>query len=202
MEKVVQAFKAPPKLANKGKLRDTNKFCDFHNNYGHETDECIQLKLAIEDATTKTHEPVVKDKKPNAGKAILAIESCFAVESRRHFKRSRPHQVIDWEEISFPALDTITPSDQLVTISGMIFDRDVHRIYLDSGSSCDVMYEHCFQQLSPAIKARLMPPRVPLVGFSGERCWTIGEIELDFTIKEPSMTRTETLDFVFVRENS
>ncbi|XP_071718335.1 uncharacterized protein [Rutidosis leptorrhynchoides] len=176
-----------------------------------------KLKLAIEDAirsgklshlvkgirkTTKASEPVNEDKKPNTGKAILAIESCFAVESRRHFKRSRSYQVIDWEEISFPALDTIMPSDQPVTISGMIFDRDVHRIYLDSGSSCDVMYEHCFQQLSPTIKARLMPPRVPLVGFSGERCWPIGEIDLDLTIGELPMTRTEILDFVVVRENS
>ncbi|XP_071713098.1 uncharacterized protein [Rutidosis leptorrhynchoides] len=84
----------------------------------------------------------------------------------------------------------------------MIFDRDVHRIYLDSGSSCDIMYEHCFQQLNPAIKAQLMPPRVPLVGFSGERCWPICEIDLDFTIEEPPMTRTETLDFVVIRENS
>ncbi|XP_071739377.1 uncharacterized protein [Rutidosis leptorrhynchoides] len=84
----------------------------------------------------------------------------------------------------------------------MIFDRNVHRIYLDSGSSCNVMYEHCFQQLNPTIKARLMPPRVPLVGFSGERCWPIGEIDLEFTIGEPPMTRMETLDFVIVRANS
>ncbi|XP_071691283.1 uncharacterized protein [Rutidosis leptorrhynchoides] len=64
------------------------------------------------------------------------------------------------------------------------------------------MYEHCFNQLSPAIKARLSPPRVPLVGFSGERCWPIGEIDLDLTIGEPPLSRTETLDFVVVRSTS
>ncbi|XP_071713214.1 uncharacterized protein [Rutidosis leptorrhynchoides] len=64
------------------------------------------------------------------------------------------------------------------------------------------MYEHCFERLSPAIRARLGAPIVPLVGFSGERCWPIGEIDLDFTIGEPPLTRTETLDFVVVQANS
>ncbi|XP_071688391.1 uncharacterized protein [Rutidosis leptorrhynchoides] len=83
-----------------------------------------------------------------------------------------------------------------------MFNREVRRIYLDSGSACDVMYEHCFERLSPTIRARLGAPRVPLVGFSGERCWPIGEIDLDFTIGEPPLARTETIDFVVVRANS
>ncbi|XP_071687265.1 uncharacterized protein [Rutidosis leptorrhynchoides] len=125
-----------------------------------------------------------------------------AVEKLRTYKRERKSGVIDWEEISFLALDTITPSDKPVTVNGRIFEREVHRVYLDSGSACDIMYEHFFDQLSPSIKARLSPPRVPLVGFSGERCWPIGEIDLDFTIREPPLSRTETLDFVLVRSTS
>ncbi|XP_071741440.1 uncharacterized protein [Rutidosis leptorrhynchoides] len=86
-------------------------------------------------------------------------------------------------------------------MNGKVFGREVRRIYLDSGSACDVMYKHCFDRLSPSIRARLGAPRVPLVGFSGERCWPIGEIDLDFTIGEPPLTRTETIDFVVVRAN-
>ncbi|XP_071712607.1 uncharacterized protein [Rutidosis leptorrhynchoides] len=214
-EKAAQAFKAPPKLNSKGKMRDTSKFCDFHNDFGHETDDCIQLRQAIEEAVRSgklTHlvkgirnpkvpkqEPIPEEKKPDANNAILTVAECFAVEKIRTYKRGRKNGVIDWEEISFPALDTITPSDKPVTINGRIFEREVHRVYLDGGSACDIMYEHCFDQLSPAIKARLSPPRVPRIGFSGERCWTIGEVDLDFTIGEPPLSRTETLDFVVVR---
>ncbi|XP_071714431.1 uncharacterized protein [Rutidosis leptorrhynchoides] len=218
-ENAAQGIKPPPKLSNKGKQKDTSKFCDFHNDYGHETDECIQLRIAIEEAvrsgklsqlvkgirnskTPKVTEQVIEDKNPNMGKTILTVNNCFAVESQRCYKRERPSQVIEWEEISFPALDTITPSDLPVTISGLIFNREVHRVYLDSGSSCDIMYEHCFEQLSPGIRARLRPPRVPLMGFSDKRCWPIGEIDLDFTIGTPSMTRTGTLDFIVVRSTS
>ncbi|XP_071687952.1 uncharacterized protein [Rutidosis leptorrhynchoides] len=130
------------------------------------------------------------------------VAECFAVEKLRTYKREKKSEVIDWEEISFPALDTITPSDKPVTINGRIFEREVHRVYLDGGSACDIMYEHCFNQLSPAIKARLNTPKVPLVGFSGERCWPIGEVDLDFTIGEPPLSRTETLDFIVVRSTS
>ncbi|XP_071713651.1 uncharacterized protein [Rutidosis leptorrhynchoides] len=196
-------------------MRDTSKFCDFHNDFGHETDDCIQLRQAIEEAVRSgklTHlvkgirnpkapkqEPRTEEKKPNMDNAILTVTECFAVKKPRTNKRERKSGVVDWEEISFPALDTITPSDKPVTINGQIFEREVRRVYLDGGSACDIMYEHCFDQLSPTIKARLNPPRVPLIGFSGERCWPIGEVDLDFTIGEPPLTRTETLDFVVVR---
>ncbi|XP_071704011.1 uncharacterized protein [Rutidosis leptorrhynchoides] len=217
-ERAAQAFKAPPKLNSKGKMRDTSKFCDFHNDFGHETDDCIQLKQAIEEAVRSEklshlvkgirnpkvpkREVKAEEKKPNADNAILTVAECFAVEKLRTYKRERKSEVIDWEEISFPALDTITPSDKPVTINGRISERKVHRVYLDGGSACDIMYEHCFNQLSPAIKARLSPPRVPLVGFSGERCWPIGEVDLDFTIVKPPLSRTETLDFLVVRSTS
>ncbi|XP_071736652.1 uncharacterized protein [Rutidosis leptorrhynchoides] len=217
-ERAAQAFKAPPKLNNKGKLRDTSKFFDFHNNFRHETDDCIQLRQDIEEAVrsgklshlvkgirnTKVAKQEAKpeEKRPNTDNAILTVTECFPVEKLRTYKRERRSGVIDWEVISFPALDTITPSDEPVMVNGRIFKRNVHRVYLDSGSACDIMYEHCFDQLSPSIKARLSPPIVPLIGFSGERSWPIGEIDLDFTIGEPPLSRTETLDFVVVRSTS
>ncbi|XP_071689641.1 uncharacterized protein [Rutidosis leptorrhynchoides] len=199
-------------------MRETSKFCDFQNDFGHETDDCIQLRQAIEEAVrsgklthlvkgirnpkTPKQEPKPEEKKPNAENAILTVTECFAVEKLGTYKRGRKSEVIDWEEISFLELDTITPSDKHVTINGRIYERDVHRVYLNGGSTCDIMYEHCFNQLSPTIKACLSLPRVPLVGFSGERCWPIREIDLDLTMGEPPLSRTKTLDFVVVRSTS
>ncbi|GKD09209.1 hypothetical protein Tco_1188894 [Tanacetum coccineum] len=44
----------------------------------------------------------------------------------------------------------------------------VRRIYVDGGSSSEVMYEHFFRNLRAKTKAKLKESRTPLVGFSNE----------------------------------
>ena len=40
-------FKAPKPIHNK-RNQDPNKYCEFHKDTGHNTDNCISLKLEIE----------------------------------------------------------------------------------------------------------------------------------------------------------
>ncbi|GKA87036.1 hypothetical protein Tco_0808747, partial [Tanacetum coccineum] len=40
---------------------------------------------------------------------------------------------------------------------------------MDSGSSCEVIYEHCFLKLKPSIQASKVDSQVLLVGFLGEK---------------------------------
>nr|GFA98618.1 reverse transcriptase domain-containing protein [Tanacetum cinerariifolium] len=42
-------FQPPPPMVTSVEKRNSNKFCDFHNDKGHSTDECMQLKKQIED---------------------------------------------------------------------------------------------------------------------------------------------------------
>ncbi|GJR78696.1 reverse transcriptase domain-containing protein [Tanacetum coccineum] len=42
-------FKPTPPMVTPVKKRSSNKFCDFHNDKGHSTDECMQLKKQIEE---------------------------------------------------------------------------------------------------------------------------------------------------------
>nr|GEV62728.1 reverse transcriptase domain-containing protein [Tanacetum cinerariifolium] len=42
-------FQPPPPMVKPVEKRSSNKFCDFHNNKGHSTDECMQLKNQIEE---------------------------------------------------------------------------------------------------------------------------------------------------------
>ncbi|GKD60096.1 hypothetical protein Tco_1297605 [Tanacetum coccineum] len=69
-----------------------------------------------------------------------------------------------------------------VIIEAKIFGRKVGRVYMDSGSSCEIIYEHCFEKLNPTIKATRVDLKHPLVGFSGECSWSIGEVPLEITI--------------------
>nr|GEV78575.1 reverse transcriptase domain-containing protein [Tanacetum cinerariifolium] len=42
-------FQPPPPMVTPVEKRSSNKFCDFHNDKGHSTDECMQLKKQIEE---------------------------------------------------------------------------------------------------------------------------------------------------------
>ncbi|GJV47879.1 hypothetical protein Tco_1438091 [Tanacetum coccineum] len=45
----VGKFKPPPPMVTPVEKRSSNKFCDFHNDKGNSTDECMQLKKQIEE---------------------------------------------------------------------------------------------------------------------------------------------------------
>ncbi|GJY85693.1 reverse transcriptase domain-containing protein, partial [Tanacetum coccineum] len=55
----------------------------------------------------------------------------------------------------------------------------VRRIYVDGGELVEVMFEHCFENLSPTIKARLKETQTDLIGFAGEATKPLGKIELE-----------------------
>ncbi|GJR39860.1 hypothetical protein Tco_1215544 [Tanacetum coccineum] len=42
-------FKAPPPMTTPVEKRNSNKFCEFHGEVGHNTDECMHLKRQIEE---------------------------------------------------------------------------------------------------------------------------------------------------------
>ncbi|GJR33608.1 reverse transcriptase domain-containing protein [Tanacetum coccineum] len=105
-------------------------------------------------------------------------------------------------EITFPPVIRNNNSSALVIIKARIFGRQVNRVYMDSGSSCEVIYENCFLKLKPSIKASKVNSNVPLVEFLGEHTWPIGEVPLEIMIGDAPFSRLETLNFVIVRSYS
>ncbi|GJY36872.1 reverse transcriptase domain-containing protein [Tanacetum coccineum] len=104
------------------------------------------------------------------------------------------------KEITFPSGGS--NSSAPVVIKARIFGREVNRVHMDSGSSCEVIYKHCFMKLKPSIKASKVDSKVTLIGFSGEKSWSIGKIPLEITIGDAPLTRKETLNFVIVKSDS
>ncbi|GJY48842.1 reverse transcriptase domain-containing protein [Tanacetum coccineum] len=62
-------FKAPPPMTTPVEKRNANKFCEFHGEVGHNTDECMHLRKQIEEmlkAGKLSH--LIKEIKQNNGK--------------------------------------------------------------------------------------------------------------------------------------
>nr|GEU61586.1 reverse transcriptase domain-containing protein [Tanacetum cinerariifolium] len=78
----------------------------------------------------------------------------------------------------------------------------VHPIYMDGGSSSEILYKHCFSKFHPEIKNQLIPANTPLVGFSGELIWPLGQISLLVKIGNEEHSTSAWINFMVVRSPS
>ncbi|GJR10204.1 hypothetical protein Tco_0792856 [Tanacetum coccineum] len=74
--------------------------------------------------------------------------------------------------------------DNPLIITADIGTTQIHRVYVDGGSSTKIMYEHCFEQLPAEEKKTIRPPTTPLVGFAGQISWPLGLLTLPITLHD------------------
>ncbi|GJZ40251.1 reverse transcriptase domain-containing protein [Tanacetum coccineum] len=158
--------------------RNASKFCEFHGEVGHNIDEFMHLRKQIEEmlkAGKLSH--LIKELKQNNGKEQL--------------------------KLSFPPLDGDEGTEGPMIIEAEIRGHCIHRMYVDGGSALEIMYKHCFSRLRPKInKKQLVSTTTPLIGFSGEIIWTIGQIQLLVTIGDEEHSASAWMNFVVVRSPS
>nr|GEW51069.1 hypothetical protein [Tanacetum cinerariifolium] len=81
--------------------------------------------------------------------------------------------------ISFPAISLENVSEEPLIVEAEVEGYLVRRVYVDEGSSVEVMFEHCFENIDPRIKAKLKETQTDLVGFAGEISKPLEKIELE-----------------------
>ncbi|GKC44904.1 hypothetical protein Tco_1062626, partial [Tanacetum coccineum] len=86
------------------------------------------------------------------------------------------------DDLTFPVIPQNRLTDEPIILEGRIEDHQVQRILVDGGSSSEIMYEHCFINLSINIRSRLRRCRAPLIGFSGETYHPLGVLDLQVTM--------------------
>lgn len=94
--------------------------------------------------------------------------------------------------------------DKLLVIQGSIRDVIIHRVYVDTGSSANIIYEHCFRLLPNTWKEGLRLATSQLTGFTRNSLWPLGTIHLPFMIvsQDKARQRTTLIYFVVIRHPS
>ncbi|GKB53620.1 reverse transcriptase domain-containing protein [Tanacetum coccineum] len=180
--------------------RDPRKYCEFHSDTGHNTNECMQLRKQIDEmikAGKLSH--IIKElkqndkpKAPKKGEAsgkdkpltILMIQPWERVTKPRITQSFSPETVM-----SFPPLREEDGMEVPMIIEVEMGGHFVHRVYIDGGASSEVLYEHCFIKLRKEIKDQMVSATTHLVGFSGETIWPLGQIALLVKIGRPGIRK-------------
>ncbi|GJY58751.1 reverse transcriptase domain-containing protein [Tanacetum coccineum] len=100
-----------------------------------------------------------------------------------------------------------TPGEDEGTEGPMIIKAEigghcVHCMYVDGGSASEILYEHYFSRLRLEIKKQLILATTPLIGFSGEIIWPIGQIQLLVKIGDEEHSAPAWMNFMVVRSSS
>ncbi|GKA25596.1 hypothetical protein Tco_0711705 [Tanacetum coccineum] len=188
--------------------QNMNKFYDYHQDRGHNTNDYYHLKKQIEEAVASGRlAHLVKDIRQsgqkNKGSAKGKEKVISMVRSQRY--RKRPYKRVEhWMDntIAFSSVPRYQLIDFLVVVDAMIEGFRVRRIYVYGGSSSEIMYEHYFRNLSYRTRSRLRESRKPLVRFSGEVNYPLGVIDLEVTMGEYGRTRTIITEFAVVKSPS
>ncbi|GJY49943.1 reverse transcriptase domain-containing protein [Tanacetum coccineum] len=210
-------FKAPPPMTGPAENRNKNKFCEFHGDKGHSTDECIHLRRQIEEAVKSgqlSHlvkeikqggkrgehaKAAKKGEAPNKEKAT----AIFMVQPWQRMTRQKTTQSFSTDqEISFSTLGDNSGQETPIVIEAEVEGHLIHRMYVDGGSASEVLYEHCFNRLHPKIKSQMVPATTPLLGFSDEISWPLGQISLMVTLGDEEHSANSLMNFMVVRSPS
>ncbi|GJZ72541.1 hypothetical protein Tco_0636392 [Tanacetum coccineum] len=168
----------PPKKENQ------DRYCDYHGEKGHYTNDCFQIKRLLEIALKSgKHNHLIKDvrqkgrgnaKGKDAGKDkfINMIRSWLDDKKRKSSERDENRMKVP---IVFPPLSVEDVSDEPLIIEAVMKGYLVRRVYVDQGASLEVMSEHCFENLYPTMRSRLRSTQMDLVGFRRRGGETIKE---------------------------
>nr|GEU44686.1 reverse transcriptase domain-containing protein [Tanacetum cinerariifolium] len=105
-------------------------------------------------------------------------------------------------EIAFLQLAVSNGTEGPLIIEAEMGRHMIHRMYINGGSSMEILYEHCFNRLRPEIKGQMDPATTSLTGFSGETIWPIGQLRLLVTIGDAAHSTKAWMNFMVVKSLS
>nr|GEV76629.1 reverse transcriptase domain-containing protein [Tanacetum cinerariifolium] len=127
----------------------------------------------------------------------------YMIQSWQRMTRQKVTQSFERvKEITFPQLTASSETEGLLVIEAEMGGHMIHRMYVDGGSSMEILYEHCFNRLRPEIKNQMVPATTSLTGFSGETIWPLGQLRLLVIIGDADHSTRAWMNFMIVRSLS
>nr|GEW37742.1 reverse transcriptase domain-containing protein [Tanacetum cinerariifolium] len=152
-----------------------------------------EIKHGRDQSKSGKKETAAKDK-PTAIYMIQSWQRTTRQKVTQSFERVK--------EITFPPLAASSGTEGPLVIEAEMGGHMIHRMYVDGGSSMEILYEHCFNRLWPEIKSQMVPTTTSLTGFSSETIWSLGQLRLLVIVGDTNHSTRAWMNFMIVRSLS
>ncbi|KAJ9556840.1 hypothetical protein OSB04_011454 [Centaurea solstitialis] len=194
LRKIDANVRWPKKSDKPSKDKDQNKWCDFHEDHGHTTDECISLKKEISYLKSKGHlKGVIPEKQGRPASPVhTKVVNCITGGSEVcglhillpkdmcEMVQTNVEKELDAMTSTFDKDDTQgvhhKHHDALV-IQLTIGNCSTKRILIDGGSSANVIFADTLKVMG-IDRSEIVRRSTTLIGFNGDPMNTLGEIIL------------------------
>ena len=196
----------PPRPMNPNRPQ-SSKYCDYHEDTGHTTERCYQLRNLVENKIQSgelSHfalreepnqsDPVGTDRiidvisggltaggASNNAKKLYARE-VYRVDSKR--PKQNPSPVISFSDADYPE-GIIRAHQDAMVITTKIGTNTVKKILIDDGSSVDILYHGAFSRMDLGDRKLDDARNAPLYGFTGNEVRVLGTIDLPVLFGSP-----------------
>ncbi|KAF2597847.1 hypothetical protein F2Q68_00010545 [Brassica cretica] len=183
IEKMGQHVKWPQKMKAPDSFRNLCFWCDFQRDHGHKTEDCVALKIEVNEFLKKGHFREFLSEKAKShervihvisgGLEISGISHAAAKKSTWNAKHglevAKPKcLLLGTDKISFMAKEqekVLTPHHNALVISLTLANCLVKRILVDNGSSGNIIFQAAYKDLG--LEESALTKRItPLIGFS------------------------------------
>ncbi|GJR80502.1 hypothetical protein Tco_0151287 [Tanacetum coccineum] len=152
----------PAPLVGVPSKENLNRYCDYHNEKGHSTNDCFHLKRQLEIALESGKlNYLIKDVRqrgkggqrnngPHKAKVINMVQSHTLDQKRKTIMIDEGWMNVP---ITFPPVSARDLSEEALVVEAEVEGYLVRRIHIDEGALVEIMFEHCFNMLYPLIQS-------------------------------------------------
>ncbi|KAJ0867694.1 hypothetical protein HanRHA438_Chr12g0566161 [Helianthus annuus] len=177
-EEVKHSFRPPRPLPKSKRNENSTQFCEFHEEKGHHTNDCFQLKKRIEEAV-KSGELAhlvkgVKDKMGDGkNKEVNMVNVTEGTPTKRQHLEA-------WELqcVCFPPPQKGLHSNPLF-VEATVGTLKTNKAYIDTGAATEILFEKYFNLLSDKERSRLQPAESSIKGIADIPIKPLGQLTLD-----------------------